>query len=112
MTPQPTHLERVDDSQLLIRWSDNVETKIPYRLLRDQCPCATCREKRGAPKSESLLPVLAPEELQPLNIVGMKPVGGYAYGIQFSDGHDSGIFTFEFLRSLAGESDDASAAGC
>lgn len=110
MTPQPTHLERVDDSQLLIRWSDDVETTIPFRVLRDQCPCATCREKRGAKQEATLLPVLKPEELQPVKIAGMKPVGGYAYGIQFSDGHDSGIFTFEFLRSLSEGDEQSSSA--
>jgi DUF971 family protein len=30
----------------------------------------------------------------------MKPTGNYAYGIEFSDGHDTGIFTLELLRSL------------
>ena len=33
----------------------------------------------------------------------MKPVGNYAYSIAFSDGHDTGIFTFEFLRELGTE---------
>lgn len=55
----------------------------------------------------SLLPVLAPEELQPIAIAKMAPVGGYAYKITFSDGHDTGIFTFEFLRSLADKDKEA-----
>jgi len=36
-------------------------------------------------------------------ILGMKPVGNYAYSISFSDGHDTGIFTLEFLRELGKE---------
>lgn len=107
MIPQPTHLERTADSQLLIRWTDDVETQYPFRLLRDSCPCASCREKRGSPAEMSLLPVLAPEELQPIAIAKMAPVGGYAYKITFSDGHDTGIFTFEFLRSLADKDKEA-----
>ena len=55
------------------------------------------------------LPILAPEEARPLEITGMRPVGNYAYNIAFSDGHDSGIFTFEMLRGLtADDRDDTS----
>ncbi|MCK4685523.1 MAG: DUF971 domain-containing protein, partial [Pirellulales bacterium] len=41
-----------------------------------------------------------PEETVPLAIKEMKPVGQYAYKIEFSDGHDSGIYTLDFLREL------------
>jgi DUF971 family protein len=72
--------------------------------LRKACPCATCREKRNAPPAPSLsLPVLSMAEARPLTIAGMKPVGNYAYSIEFSDGHDTGIFTLEFLREMGQE---------
>lgn len=100
----PTELKRLPDERLLlIGWSDGQRRTYRYRELRDHCPCATCREKRRqldqAPAA-SLLPVLGPGEDQPLEIAGMKPVGNYAYSIAFSDGHDTGIFTFELLRDL------------
>ena len=44
--------------------------------------------------------ILKPEQLQPLAPVAMAPVGRYAYKITWSDGHDTGIFTLEHLRSL------------
>ncbi len=44
--------------------------------------------------------VLGAAEARPLRIEGMRPVGAYAYNIAFSDGHDSGLFTFERLRGL------------
>jgi DUF971 family protein len=47
-----------------------------------------------------LLPVLSTAEARPLKLLGMKPVGNYAYAIDFSDGHDTGIFTFELLLEL------------
>ena len=73
------------------------------RLLRDACPCATCREQRAQPAAPPvLLQVLRPEEVAPLAVSGMKPVGQYAYSIDFSDGHNSGIYTLEYLRELAG----------
>ncbi|MGD9645054.1 MAG: DUF971 domain-containing protein [Pirellulales bacterium] len=101
MSPQPTKLARTDDGRLLIEWSDGQRRTYGYRELRDACPCATCREKRQAPPQPAgLLTVLSPAETRPLAIAGMKPVGNYAYSIEFSDGHDSGIYTFELLRSL------------
>ena len=44
--------------------------------------------------------MLGAAQLQPLSIVGMQPVGNYAYTIAFSDGHDTGIYSFELLREL------------
>lgn len=101
MTILPTKLELVGDDQLLIGWSDGQQRRYSFRELRDACPCATCREKRNAPPAAPVLfPIISAAETLPLKIEGMKPVGNYAYSIAFSDGHDTGIFTFEFLRSL------------
>jgi DUF971 family protein len=47
------------------------------------------------------LPVLSQSETLPLRIDRMEPVGNYAYNIHFSDGHNSGIFTFDLLYDLA-----------
>lgn len=105
MNVWPTKLEIVGVSRLRIEWSDGQAREYAFAELRDNCPCATCREKRGQIEGKptqpaSLLPVLSPQEAQPLKILGMKPVGNYAYAINFSDGHDTGIFTFELLREL------------
>ncbi len=103
-TPHPTALKLTDENRLLITFSDNVTKAYRVRELRDACPCATCREKRSAPPADPFaLPLLSKVELEPLRINGMKPVGNYAYTISFSDGHDTGIFTFELLRELGTE---------
>jgi DUF971 family protein len=101
MNVQPTQLQRLGDSELLIVWSDGEHRTYRLRELRDRCPCASCREQR-AHKAEPppLLPIVRESDTQPLRLIGMKPVGNYAYSIQFSDGHDTGIYTFELLRSL------------
>jgi DUF971 family protein len=99
--PYPTRLERKADARLLIEFSDGSRREYTFRELRDACPCATCREKRNAPpQAAPLLPILSPEEARPLAITAMRPVGNYAYNIAFSDGHDTGIYTFELLQRL------------
>jgi len=101
--PVPVALARGESGAIEITWSDGVRTRHSPRQLRDACPCATCRERRAQPESRPLLPVLAPEETRPLAIAGMRPVGQYAYAIDFSDGHDSGIYTLDYLRELGAE---------
>lgn len=103
MQVYPTALQLTDDARLQIDWSDGKSRRYTFRELRDACPCATCREKRGESKPASLLPILTAAEAQPLRIQSMRPVGNYAYGIAFSDGHDTGIFAFELLRELGEE---------
>jgi DUF971 family protein len=103
MTPYPTQLVRREGDRLLIAWSDGQRRIYRPGELRRACPCATCREKRAAEetdKMKSLLKVISPEEARPLTIAAMEPVGNYAYKVVFSDGHDTGIFTFESLRAL------------
>jgi DUF971 family protein len=99
----PQSITRSADAAIVIQWSDGACLRYTASQLRAQCPCATCREKHAAESKASkplTLPVLSMAEAQPLAISGMQPVGNYAYNIAFSDGHDSGIFTFDFLREL------------
>lgn len=97
----PVRLAIVDE-QLVIEWSDSQEFKYTFAALRDACPCATCREKKSADKDKPANPfqILKPAEAAPVRVVGMKPIGNYAYGIAFSDGHDTGIYSMEVLRQL------------
>lgn len=99
----PIAIARIDAATILIEWSDGAQLRYRADLLRKQCPCATCREKKSGeknPPSPKGLPVLSIAEARPLSITGMRPVGNYGYAIAFSDGHDSGIFTFDMLRTL------------
>ncbi len=101
----PVELGKSDDRQLMIRWSDGQQQQIPFRVLRDTCPCASCRtdrEEEPSVQPAGSLPILTEAQARPLDIAAMKPVGNYAYNIRFSDGHSTGIFTFELLRGLSG----------
>src|SRR6185312_5917920 len=106
MPATPTKLDLTAGNRLRITWSDAQVREYSFRELRDRCPCATCREKRNAPLaplSPFQLPIISAAEAQPLRITAMKPVGNYAYSIDFSDGHDTGIYTLDSLRGLGHE---------
>lgn len=101
--PSPVALSLSSEKRLLVEWSDGAKRTYGVQELRDACPCATCREKRNAPPpppQAMLLPVLSAAEARPLELQGMTPLGNYAYAIAFSDGHDTGIYTFDLLREL------------
>lgn len=97
----PTGLERQGDAAIEIGWSDGTSSHWTAAELRKACPCASCRQERCPEESETnappSLPVLSAAEAKPLQIESMRPVGSYAYGIAFSDGHSSGIYTFDLL---------------
>jgi len=78
--------------------------------LRKNCPCASCLEKRGnsnhstplTPKTgRSLLKVISATSEEELNLEKIWILGNYALGMKWGDGHDTGIYTFEYLTSLA-----------
>lgn len=100
MTVQPRELKLLAPDRLWIEWSDGQGREYSASDLRTNCPCATCIEKRTAAKPAELLPILRVEEAAPLRITKMEPLGHYAYSIEFSDGHDTGLYTLELLRSL------------
>lgn len=111
----PVGLEKSDDRHLVIDWSDGLQQRIPFRLLRDSCRCAHCIDKHKMykpvgeaealePKPKSLaLPVLSASEARPIDIESMAPAGNYGYKVAFTDGHSSGIYSFELLRSIGAE---------
>ena len=101
MSISPSKLELVEPSALRITWSDGQARDYSFRELREACPCATCREERNAPEPDAtLLPIVTEAQTRPLRITAMKPVGNYAYSIDFSDGHNTGIYTIESLREM------------
>lgn len=102
MGVMPVAIERVDQ-KIVITWSDSSSRSYSPSLLRKSCPCALCKEKRSQPTIATqplALPVISMAEARPLEVVRMQPVGNYAYNIQFSDGHSSGIFDFQTLYEL------------
>jgi DUF971 family protein len=93
---RPVRLSKEGDDWLVIEWNDCHRGVYAWQHLRNQCPCAGCREERLAPPDP--FRILKPSELAPLKPVAVQPVGYYAYKIVWSDGHDAGLFTLESLR--------------
>ena len=102
MSIYPTELERLEPDQLRITWSDGQRRLYTVSELRKNCPCATCRDERqaAAEAPEQVLPVVDLAATQPLRVDQMAPVGNYAYGLTFSDGHDTGIYSWNYLREI------------
>jgi DUF971 family protein len=98
-----------------ITWADNHTSHYDFSYLRDECPCATCNEKRdqeqqhpgskSAPISSPALPMFKPK----IRAQSATQVGNYAVQINFNDGHNTGIFSYEHLRTICPCSDCASA---
>ncbi len=92
----------VDDraGELIIAWSNGRESRCDLAGLRRACPCAHCRELRDA--NAGGLTLLPPEAASATaEVRGISYVGRYGIRIEWADGHDHGIYTFEFFRALA-----------
>jgi DUF971 family protein len=89
----PATVKRIGKSSVEIEWRDGHRSVYPNQYLRDNCPCAACRE--GKPRFS--LPVRSGAELYPVQI-GV--VGRYALSIEWSDRHDTGIYSYDTLRGL------------
>lgn len=93
----PKNIELVG-SELAIQWNDQTESFLPLRLLRGACPCAACG---GEP--DVMGAIVRPEvhyTPQSFDLAGWKMVGGYAIQPRWDDGHDTGLYTYEYLRRL------------
>jgi len=96
----PVALRQEGSDHLIIEWNDGHRSSYTWKHLREQCPCASCREERLNPPPPDPFRILKPNELVALAPTAVTPVGRYAYKITWSDGHDTGIFTLENLREL------------
>lgn len=88
-------IAQLDSRTLGVRWSDGRESRYDVVDLRRRCPCAECVEEWT--RKPLLNPEDVPETVRPQRI---QSVGRYALQIQFSDGHSTGIYTYEMLREL------------
>ena len=92
---EPVQIIEENDREVSIKWSDDSETVYNASQLRRVCPCASCVNEWTGEK------ILKDENVaDDLVFSGIAIVGRYALNFQFSDGHDTGIFSYKFLREL------------
>lgn len=103
----PIEIKRLENAGILVKWSDLSETNIKSEHLRKNCPCATCNQARGdkshaAPLTagKSLLKIIEHTKDEEIDLKAVWAIGNYALGIRWGDGHDSGIYTYQYLREL------------
>ena len=99
MQPNPTKIRLAGGNDALtIEWSDGHLSVYPYRYLRDKCPCAICSEPGARTASaDNPFPMLGAKPLIPERA---ELVGRYALQIYWTDGHSTGIYSYEYLREI------------
>lgn len=100
-TMRPQHLDLKRDKGLTIQWPDGRVSFYSIAYLRKWSPSADARQLREelAKNPLTVLPASSGSE-GPLTAVDLELVGNYAVRIIFSDGHDTGIYTWEYLREI------------
>lgn len=92
---QPVEIATQDDTRLVIRWDDGHVSDYPYPELRWRCSCASCVDEWTGKRHVERTRVAA--DVRPVSI-GL--VGNYAIQISWSDGHSTGIYSFDSLRAM------------
>jgi DUF971 family protein len=98
---RPQDIQRIGD-ELAIKWDDGTETYIPLATLRRSCPCAGCKGEMDIMGNVYKNPE-RPFAQNAFELKRISPVGGYALQPVWADGHDTGIFSFDYLRHVAGK---------
>jgi DUF971 family protein len=105
VTPKKVRVMKTEGTGVAIEWKDGHASKWSFAWLRNACPCATCHEEREQsgrkpgepkPKPQTLLVMYEP----PVRPVEVTPVGKYAMKFKWTDGHESGIYSWEYLRRV------------
>ena len=94
-TPENIRVHR-EDGILELVWSPEDISRIPFRTVRQACPCAACVDEftgRQILDPDSVPVTIAPEEVS--------FSGNYALKIRWSDSHDTGLFTWTHLRTIS-----------
>jgi len=92
---EPTQIIEENEREISIKWSDDAETRYNAADLRRNCPCASCVNEWTGEKILNEANVS-----DDLTIESTSVVGRYALNFHFSDGHETGIFSFQYLRKL------------
>ena len=104
-TMSPEKIDVTKSKTLKIKWDDKSVSELNLKYLRDECPCASC-------KGETILlktyrppkPTVITTEIY--EIKNIEVVGDYAIQITWKDGHNTGIYSWEYLKKLEDDQDN------
>ena len=92
---EPREIRQEGESGLRITWADERVCLYTAAALRRVCPCAQCVNEWTGQRT------LEPEKIsEDLTIADLNIVGRYALNFRWSDGHETGIYSFKYLREL------------
>lgn len=91
----PLEIEKMEKEAIRIRWKDGHVSDYRNAYLRESCQCASCVDEWSGQKQISADQI--PKDIHSTTI---KAVGRYAISIHWSDGHETGIYPFDLLRSI------------
>ena len=96
---RPLDLQHIGN-ELAVKWDDGTEQFIPLEQLRRACPCAGCKGEMDILGNVYKNPEkpFAPNAFE---LVKIGSVGGYAIQPTWADGHNTGLYSFEYLRRFA-----------
>ena len=106
ISTDPLHIAVSKSKGIKIDWSDGHKSDLPCALLRDECPCASCTGAHGTEPQKSSYSASksgsSPFQMftPVLKMLSIEEVGTYAVRINWSDGHNTGIYSFEHLRRI------------
>jgi DUF971 family protein len=95
----PVKIKITGKTNLSIKWDDETESIIDIKYIRDECPCAVCKGETVLLKTYRPAKPTA-ERPESYIIKNIQPVGEYAIQITWKDGHDSGLYTWDYLKEL------------
>ncbi len=99
MAETPTDIRALrDDGVLEISWPGGGMHRLPFTFLRGECPCAACVDENTGIRTLDIDSI--PHDIQP---TAMEFTGNYALKIAWSDGHDTGLYTWKNLNRLCNQ---------
>jgi DUF971 family protein len=93
---EPTQIIEESDAELTIEWSDGQSFLYNASQLRRVCPCAGCVNEWTGERTLKAETIADGMSFKSIGVVGR-----YALNFNFSDGHDTGIFSYKYLREIA-----------
>lgn len=109
--PQPKSIDLDREKGLTITWHDGARSFYPLAYLRRMSPSADMRQLRTEMATNRLVVLPDAGPTQDLRAIDAQLVGRYALRITFSDGHRTGIYSWDYLRSIDPDRDHAQADG-